>query len=140
MLISNDEIPAFLGHVERVQMGLAGVAAFAAALIFGLGPATWGVVTGGVVGTLNFAALKWLGSKFLDAPGKSRTFYASLFMGKLTALFGVIALCLVLLPIEPLGFLVGVSVLMPAIAITYFWRVLIPTDPTKVGPLTETKG
>ena len=140
MLISNAEIPAFLGYVERVQMALAAVVAVASALFLGLGPTTWGVVAGGVVGTANFAALKWLGRKFMGAPGKSRTFYASLFMGKLTVLFGVIALCLVVLPITALGFLVGISVLMPAIAITYFWRALIPTDPSKVEPLTEIKG
>jgi hypothetical protein len=140
MLISNDEIPAFLGYLERVQLVLAAVIACASALFLGLGPTTWGVVAGGVVGTANFAALKWLGSKFMDAPGKSRTFYASLFMGKLTVLFGIIALALVVLPITPLGFLVGISVLMPAIAITYVWRALIPTGPSKVGPLTETKG
>jgi phosphatidylglycerophosphate synthase len=135
MVMSSSEIPAFLRAVDRVLLIMVSAAAVTSFALVGLGPTTWGVVVGGSLGILNFAALKWLGAKLMGANARSRTYYASLFMGKLTALMGVIALCLALLPITPLGFLVGISLLFPAIMVAFFWRTLSPSV-TSVGDLT----
>ena len=126
MVMPASEIPTFLRHVDRVLVTLVLLASVLSAVVFGLGEMTWGVVVGGLVGIGNFASLKWLGSKVFSGDQPSRTFYASLFMGKLTALMGVIALCLLMLPLEPLGFLIGISTLFPSIMITFFWRSLSP--------------
>ena len=124
MVMPASEIPTFLRTVDRVLVGLVLLASAASAALLGVNETTWGVVVGGLIGIGNFAALKWLGAKVIGGEQHSRTFYASLFMGKLTALMGVIALCLLVLPIEALGFLIGISTLFPAIMITFFWRSL----------------
>ena len=126
MVMPASEIPSFLRNVDRVLVTLVLVASGLSATLLGLGEITWGVVVGGLIGIGNFASLKWLGAKVFTGEQHSRTFYASLFMGKLTALMGVIALCLLVLPLEPLGFLFGISTLFPAIMITFFWRSLSP--------------
>ena len=126
MVMPASEIPTFLRHVDRVLVTLVLLASGLSAAALGLGEMTWGVVVGGLMGIANFAALKWLGAKVFSGEQHSRTFYAGLFMGKLTALMGCIALCLLVLPIEPLGFLIGISTLFPSIMITFFWRSLSP--------------
>ena len=140
MVMPASEIPSFLRNVDRVLIALVLLASGLSAALFGMEETTWGVVTGGLIGIGNFAALKWLGSKVVSGQQHSRTFYATLFMGKITALMGVIALCLLLLPIEPLGFLLGISTLFPAIMITFFWRSLTPASPASHPATTGLEG
>jgi hypothetical protein len=134
------EIPTFLRNVDRVLVGLVLLASASSAALVGFNEMTWGVVVGGLIGIANFTALKWLGAKVFSGEQHSRTFYASLFMGKLTALMGVIALCLLVLPIEALGFLMGISTLFPAIMITFFWRSLSPARPASHPAPTGSEG
>jgi hypothetical protein len=134
------EIPTFLRNVDRVLVGLVLLASASSAALVGFNEMTGGVVVGGLIGIANFTALKWLGAKVFSGEQHSRTFYASLFMGKLTALMGVIALCLLVLPIEALGFLMGISTLFPAIMITFFWRSLSPARPASHPAPTGSEG
>ena len=140
MVMPPSDIPTFLRNVDRVLISLVLLASGSSAAVVGFNEMTWGVVVGGLVGIGNFASLKWLGAKVFGGKQHSRTFYASLFMGKLTALMGVIALCLLVLPIAALGFLIGISTLFPAIMITFFWHSLSPASPTSHSAPTESEG
>ena len=85
-----------------------------------------GIITGGFVGLLNFEGLRWLGSRILDAPSRSRTFYAMLFLAKMILVFGAVWWLLSGLPVDSLGFLVGFSLLLPAIGLIGLRHALAP--------------
>ena len=107
----------FLAGVERLNLALVAVATIATTLAAGPGPFLWGVLAGGAIGALNFRALVWLASRLVRAARHSRATYALLFVVKLTLLFAVIWLVLASLPVDALGFLLGISTLLPALLV-----------------------
>lgn len=122
----------FLDHVLHLNVVLVALSVVVTHLAFGVGEGLWGVLSGGLVGIANYAAMCWLGRRILDAPRRPRAFYAALFVGKLTVLFGVIAAILTYLPVDAIGFLVGVSLLLPSILGVFFWHALLPEAPADV--------
>ena len=58
---------------------------------------------------------------------------------RFAVLMGVIVLCLTLLPITALGLLVGISALLPAIAVTYFWRTMQAPGSSSGHSVTEAR-
>jgi hypothetical protein len=78
-------------------------------------------------------ALRWLGRRSLEAERRSRTFYAMLFLAKMTLVFAAVWFVLTLLPIDPLGFLVGFSLLLPAIGLMGLRQALVPAVALETG-------
>ena len=115
-----------LGAVRWTYWALLVVTTVAASLLLENREVMAGIITGGLVGLLNFEGLRWLGSRILDAPARSRTFYAMLFLAKMTLVFGAVWWFLSRLPIDSLGFLVGFSLLLPAIGIIGLRHALAP--------------
>ncbi|MGM0576547.1 MAG: ATP synthase subunit I [Myxococcota bacterium] len=119
-------IERFLSGVLRLLVVLVPVSGAATHLLAGPGELLWGVLAGGALGLLNFAALVWLGRRILRAETRSRTFYGVLFFVKLTLLVAAVFLLLRYLPLAPLGFLIGISLLVPAVILMILWTSLAP--------------
>lgn len=116
----------FLSGVLRTLVVLTLVAGATTHLLAGAGGLLWGVLLGGGLGIANFAALCWLGRRILRAESRSRGFYGVLFFFKLTLLVVVAFAMLRYLPMDPLGFLIGISLLIPAVLLMVLWNSLAP--------------
>lgn len=120
------------GHVlrgtMRLHVGLALAACATTHLVAGPGPVLWGVVAGAALGVANFAALVALGRRLTGAATRSRPFYAVLFALKLGVLLAAVALVLLRLPTSPVGFLLGISVLVPAVLLMQLHQALMPVE------------
>ncbi|MEE2779606.1 MAG: hypothetical protein VYE15_03715, partial [Myxococcota bacterium] len=92
-----------LGAVRRTYWALLVVTTVVASLFLEDRAVMAGIITGGFVGLLNFEGLRWLGSRILQAPARSRTFYAMLFLAKMTLVFGAVWGLLSQLPVDSLG-------------------------------------
>ena len=114
----------FLGAVEKTNLALAAIAIATTHLLLGAGPLFWGVVAGAGLGIANWRALVWLAGRVIAAGKKSKGFYAMLAGFKLLFVLIGAWLLLALLPIEALGFLIGISTMMLSIFLTSFWYSL----------------
>ncbi|MCB9788437.1 MAG: ATP synthase subunit I [Deltaproteobacteria bacterium] len=123
-------MPAFIAGALRVETALVLVAAVLCHLLGAEPPMVAGVAVGGVVGVVNFFAMAWLGGRLIRARGQSRGVYAVIFLTKMTLVLGVIWLLLTLLPLSPLGFLLGVGLFFPAVMLMLLWSTLAPAVPS----------
>ena len=103
-----------LARVTRYTLLLTGLAAVSAHLATGSGALMLGVVLGGVTQAANLQALAWLGKRLVDAGRREAGQIAILFGMKIMALIGVVLLMLAWLPLDVVGFMLGVATLMPA--------------------------
>ena len=70
---------------------------------------------GGVVGEVaNLAALIWLGSRLARAETRGVVFYMVLFVFKIGLLIAATIYLLKVFPVDVIGFMVGITLLMPA--------------------------
>ena len=122
-----------LGAVRRTYWALLVVTTVAASLLLEDRTVMAGIITGGLVGLLNFEGLRWLGSRIVQAQARSRSFYAMLFLAKMTLVFGAVWWLLSQLPVDSLGFLVGFSLLLPAIGLIGLRYALAPTPANHGG-------
>lgn len=103
---------AFIRGVERgtVLLTIAGLAVVH--LAYGFGPMFYGVITGCVLGLINWRVMAWLAEKTAQGSQKSRLGHGLLASVKMALLLGAIWASLSFLPISPLGFLIGISNVM----------------------------
>ncbi len=114
MLLS-DETQRFLTRIERANLVLGALTIIVAMAVTGWTPMSAGILTGVLVAAGNWRAIVWLGGKLVSGPKRSRRHYAVLAGCKFTLLLAVIWIVLAVLPVSLLGFLLGVSTLLPAI-------------------------
>lgn len=123
------EARVFLRQLEVANIIIAALATAIAHLATGSSPMALGVLVGGALCVLNLRAMVWLGGKLILAPKRTRGSYAVLLVMKL-ALLGIIVWgALALLPVEPFGFILGFSTLLPALVIMTFRKSLEPAAP-----------
>ena len=103
-----------LGAVVRTLVGMTIAAAAVTHLLSGAGPFLWGVLAGGFIQVANLGALIWLGVRLARAETRGAAFYTLLFMVKIALLAGVAIYVVKMLPVDVVGFIVGVALLMPA--------------------------
>ena len=98
-----------LGTVERWTLALAGVAI---ALAWALASRRFslGVTVGAVIMILNAVALRRIGARVLATAANKPGIAILWFNVKMILLIGVVYVCVRYLPIDPIGFLVGISV------------------------------
>jgi hypothetical protein len=116
----------FLAGVERTNLALVLLALVATHLVAGFGQVFSGVLAGGLLGLVNWRVVVWLAGRFMGAAKRSHGFYAVVAGAKLVLLMPIIWLMLTYLPIDALGFLLGISSLMVAIFLYSFWSTLAP--------------
>ena len=100
--------------VFKTLIGFTLAAAAITHLTVGASPFLWGVIGGGVIQVANLAALIWLGTRLAQARPRGAAFYALLFVFKIAALVGLTIYTLKMLPVDVIGFMVGVGLLIPA--------------------------
>ena len=122
-------LSGLVGVVERLNLVLSIIAVAAVHLAAGAGELWYGVIVGGVLGILNLRAMVWLGTRTLRSQQRSRRTYALLFGTKLAILLALIWLLLSTLPIAPVGFVIGLATLMPAVLLATLWVATQPAPP-----------
>jgi hypothetical protein len=122
-------VPPFIAGALRIECALVLIAGALTHLLGGETPMVLGVAVGGVLGVLNFLAMAWLGGRLVRAHGQTRGVYATIFLAKMTLVMGTIWLLLTLLPLSPLGFLLGVGLFFPAVMLMLLWSMLAPAVP-----------
>ena len=127
------EARTFMRQLEVANVVIAALGTAIAHLATGSGPMARGVLVGGALCVLNLRAMVWLGGKVLYAPKRTRKFYAALFAGKLAILGLLVWASLAFLPVQPFGFMLGFSTLLPALLITNVRKSLEPAAPAS-GP------
>jgi hypothetical protein len=106
-------------RIERLNYVLGGVAIIVAALTVPQRPAL-GVALGAALTCLNFAALRWLVFRWTaavkagDERGSNRIY---LVLPKMIGMMGAVAVVVIFLPIDAIGFLIGYSIFLPSIVI-----------------------
>ena len=103
-----------LAAVFKTLVGFTIAAAVITHLVSGAGPFLWGVLAGGVIQVGNLGALIWLGTRLAQARPRGAAFYTLLFVFKMAALVGLTIYTLKMLPVDVIGFMVGVALLIPA--------------------------
>lgn len=111
---------------ELINLTLALLAAVLVHVLAGAGPFLWGTLVGGALGVLNLRGMVFVGRRILRSQTKSRAVWMALFAFKLAILCTIVWLCLTQLPLEPLGFLVGFSTLLPSTLVLTAVRALSP--------------
>ena len=109
-----------LQRIERMSLLVLGLVILASLLFWDAG-ITLGVALGGLIGTLNFYALRRLVQTIATGGSpRKQAVIVLLLMLKFGALAGLIYLAMKLLPINPLALLVGISVLVLSIFVEGF--------------------
>jgi hypothetical protein len=135
-------------RIERLNYVLGGIAIIVAALTVPQKLAL-GVALGVVLTSLNFAALRWLVFRWTaavkagDEQGSNRIY---LILPKMIGMMGAVALVMIFLPIDAIGFLIGYSIFLPSIVIGAVMDTVAPgpadatttTDPGTGGDGTST--
>jgi len=122
-----------LSSVTRTLAAFTLLAGVITHLTMGLGPFLWGVLVAGGLQLANLFALTWLGTRLARAEPRGAAFCALLFMMKIGALIGFAVWALKTLPLDPFGFMVGVSLLIPAALVASALKPLAPpSDPVEV--------
>ena len=121
-----------LGSVTRTLAAFTLLAGVITHLTMGLGPFLWGVLVAGGLQLANLYALTWLGTRLARTEPRGAALYAVLFMMKIGALVGFAVWALKALPLDPFGFMVGVSLLIPAALLASVLQPLAPpSDPVE---------
>lgn len=116
----------FLGGTLRVLVALVVLGAVVTHLAAGPGALLWGLLAGGAIAIGNFGAIVWLGGRLVAADQRSKVLLALLFMVKLLLLFGLVAVALLTLPVDPLAFAFGCVLVVPAALLMLLWQSLRP--------------
>jgi hypothetical protein len=104
-------------NIERFNYVIAGLATIAAALTQ-TRPFALGVAVGGGLTCLNFFVLRKLIGKWTAAAAKGRSSAASyLMLPKMAALMGAVAVAILVLPLDPIAFVIGYSIFLISIVI-----------------------
>ena len=111
----NADTVAFMKRIEVANVVIALLVSVVILALSGIGPFFYGVVTGGVIGAANWRAIVFLVGKLMNAGKKSAKAYAVLAGAKMAILCSVIWAAASLLPVTPLGLLLGLSSLVAAI-------------------------
>lgn len=128
-------------RVERLNYVLGGIAIIVATLTVSQRPAL-GVALGVVLTCLNFAALRWMVFRWTaavkagDEKGGNRIY---LILPKMIAMMGAVALVVIFLPIDAIGFLIGYSIFLPSIVIAAVMETVAP-GPADDAPPPPTDG
>jgi hypothetical protein len=138
-------------RIERLNYVFGGLAIIIAALTVSERPAL-GVAIGVVLTCLNFAALRWLVFKWTaavksgDSSGSGKFV---LIIPKMVGMMGLVAVAVIFLPIDAIGFLIGYSIFLPSIVVGAVLDTVSPgpADPEPAGdepppssPPSETHG
>ncbi|TNF32724.1 MAG: ATP synthase subunit I [Deltaproteobacteria bacterium] len=129
------EAARFIRGFEITNLTVGLIAALVTYFVAGPGPIHLGVVVGAAISVLNLRAMVWLGGKVIAAGRHSRTRYAVIFGLKLAALVGVVWATMSLLPVEPLGMMIGFSTILPAILLMTVKKSLEPVEAARKGDL-----
>ena len=105
---------SLLGTVLKLIVGFTLAAAVLTHLVAGFGPFLWGVLAGGFLQVANLGALIWLGGRLTRAETRGVAFYTVLFVFKIALLMAAAIYLLKLFPVDVIGFMVGITLLMPA--------------------------
>ena len=103
-----------MGTVLKLIVGFTLVAAVLTHLVAGTGPFLWGVLAGGFLQVANLGALIWLGARLTRAEARGVAFYSALFVCKMALLIAAAIYLLKMFPVDVVGFMVGITLLMPA--------------------------
>ncbi len=103
-----------MGTVLKLIVGFTLAAAVLTHLVVGAGPFLWGVLSGGFLQVANLYALIWLGGRLTRAENRGMVFYTVLFVFKIALLIAAAIYMLKSLPVDVVGFMVGITMLMPA--------------------------
>ena len=103
-----------MGTVIKLIVGFTLAAAVLTHLVVGAGPFLWGVLSGGFLQVANLYALIWLGGRLTRAENRGMVFYTVLFVFKIALLITFAIYMLKSLPVDVVGFMVGITLLMPA--------------------------
>ena len=123
-------------RIERVSYVLGGIAIIVAALVVPQRQAL-GVALGVVLTCLNFAALRWLVFKWTasvkagDDRGGNRIY---LILPKMMGMMAAVALAVLFLPIDAIGFLIGYSIFLPSIVIGAVLDTVAPGPADEASP------
>jgi len=129
----------FAHQVERGVVLLTIAACALTHAVAGFGPMFYGVIAGAVIALLNWRAIIFLARKTAEGERRSRLFYTLLSGAKMVVLLGTIWATLHLLPIAPIGFVIGMTNLFVAIVVVGLLDK--PTQvPTAMGHATEERG
>jgi hypothetical protein len=86
-----------------------------------------GLAIAGGVQWLNLAALGWLLGRLARSDARSAWLYTVLFMMKMGVLLGAVVVLLTFLELDMLGFVMGASLLLPALLFAGVWHALQPS-------------
>ena len=134
-------------RIERLNYIIGGLAIIIAVLTVPQRPAL-GVAIGVVLTSLNFAALRWLVFRWTaavktgDDRGSNRIY---LILPKMMGMMAAVALVVIFLPIDAIGFLIGYSVFLPSIVLGAVLDTVAPgpadeASPPGDSPSTPTSG
>lgn len=134
-------------RIERLNYLFGGIAIIVAALVATRAQAL-GLTIGVVITSLNFFFLRKVVFRWTaavkagdDKAGANRIL---LILPKMIGLMGAVAVAILFLPIDAIGFLIGYSVFIVSIVVGTVIDVIVspsvdptPVDPTPVGPTTS---
>lgn len=107
-----------IGRIVRLNYVLAGVATIIAALTQ-TRPIALGVAVGGGLTCLNFFVLEKLIRKWTSdaAKGRAGSSASYLMLPKMAGLMAAVAVAILVLPLDPIAFVIGYSIFLVSIAI-----------------------
>ena len=123
-------------RIERLNYVIGGLAIIIAVLTVSQ-PSALGVAIGVVLTSLNFAALRWLvfkwtaGVKAGDDRGTNRIY---LILPKMMGMMAAVALVVIFLPIDAIGFLIGYSIFLPSIVLGAVLDTVAPGPADEASP------
>ena len=128
-----------LKRIERLNY-LFGIALVLGSLALTKKAFVGGVMVGVAITCLNFAVMRALGSGLTKhvaaggSPGK-----AIVLLPKTIALMAIVALALAFLPIDPLGFVMGFSIILLSITTEAVLAIVRPPEPATNPPTTTSE-
>lgn len=107
-----------IGHIVRLNYVLAGIATIAAVLTQSRAVAL-GIAVGGGLTSLNFFVLEKLIRKWTSdaAKGLAGSSTSYLMLPKMAGLMAAVAVAILVLPLDPIAFVIGYSIFLVSIAI-----------------------
>lgn len=105
-----------LTAIERWNL-IIGIAMVVASLVFWRADVTAGVALGAIIGTANFTAIRWVIGRTFAAKEKSKGGLMLLLIVKMAALMAGVFLIIRFVPVNVVGFLVGISVFFVSIIV-----------------------
>ena len=113
---------SYFSMIERVGLIILGIGIILG-FIFASVNFTVGIAAGGLLAALNFKALVWLAKKLKSAEGR-KELYLGLILFKFGILIAAIYLVMKYIPMDYLGFIIGLSVIFVVIVIDSYRRLL----------------